>query len=272
MSFTLLFSAVFSAVYATIQDCGKGLSLFEFRDLALKPDPPVPGAAVDMTVRFMNPGTTVNDGTVTTSVTINFIPFAPSTEALCANTKCPIVSGVNDRSTSSTTPTSIQGKISTKIVWNALNGSELLCISSSFSLPYLYLHGTKFLRGSHTILDYRHAKYIASMFRKRRVLQYHATRMNLTSSGSASSASSTSSENSTTYGYTNTSLVVYKAFRVYYNPMCPTMSMALIVYNWFNDHCGLDDNLLEVSTMEYPLVLWRPNNLNKLNALRSSSF
>jgi hypothetical protein len=82
-----LFASLVVASQANIKDCSAGNSLFEMRDLALRPDPPIAGQEVGMTVRFVNPGGLVEDGTVTTSVTLNFIPFNPSVEPLCTNTK-----------------------------------------------------------------------------------------------------------------------------------------------------------------------------------------
>jgi hypothetical protein len=161
---TLLALAMFHAVDANIKDCSSGNSLFDFTDLALKPDPPVPGQQVAMTVRFRNEGGTLDDGTVTTSITLNFIPFTPSIEPLCTNTKCPILNGLNDRSTIGTTPSSIQGKVVTKIVWTAVNGSELLCIQTTFSL------GAKqtFLRTNKTKVNNTEYDMLLPMFRSGR--------------------------------------------------------------------------------------------------------
>jgi len=161
---TLLAFAMFHTTNANIKDCSSANSLFDFTDLALKPDPPVPGQQVAMTVRFTNPGGTLDDGTVTTSITLNFIPFTPSVEPLCTNTKCPILNGLNDRSTIGTTPTSIQGKVVTKIVWTAINGSELLCIETTFSL------GTKstFLRTNKIKVNNTEHDLLLPMFRSNR--------------------------------------------------------------------------------------------------------
>ena len=115
-------------VGATITNCNTG-SRFELTDLALTPDPPIPGKQVGMTVHFINPGPEVSDGTATTSVTLNFIPFQPTVKQLCEDTQCPIVTGANDRSTSSTWPETVTGVVSSKIVWTGVDGAELLCIS-----------------------------------------------------------------------------------------------------------------------------------------------
>jgi hypothetical protein len=113
---------------ASITDCSNGASIFKVTDLVLTPDPPVKGKDLFMTVKFDNPGEELSKGTVTTSVSLNFIPFTPTTKPLCDSTQCPIVSGPNDRSTSSIWPDTVSGAISSKIVWNTIDGFQLLCI------------------------------------------------------------------------------------------------------------------------------------------------
>ena len=120
-----------SLATASIQDCSNGASLLQITNLALSPDPPVRGQTLDMTVKFNNPGPEITDGTVTTSVTLNFIPFQPTTEAICTNTQCPLVSGANDRSTSSVWPDNVSGSLTSKIEWTAVDGTQLLCIQIS---------------------------------------------------------------------------------------------------------------------------------------------
>jgi len=241
----LSFFALLTTCSGSIKDCGNGQSRFQFTELALKPDPPVSGGPVDMTVVFTNPGEAVTDGTVTTSITLNFIPFSPSTEPLCTNTKCPLVSGLNDRSTSSTTPTSVQGKVVTKIVWTALDGSELLCITTTFSLGVLSKNDTKSLRGSSdstestSALNETFAAAIKSMFRRKRFVPKV---MN------------------------STALTVYTYKRRHAtNGTCPLTR----AYNPFLYMCFPHENLLVVSTVNYPL---RNYATKKTNALRSSSF
>lgn len=125
--------SAFVAATGLIKDCDTA-SRFRPTELAVSPDPPVRGQPVTMTVKFDNPGSVVDDGTVTTSVTLNFIPFQPSSEPLCQNTACPIPSGAADRSTSSTWPDTVSGRVVTKSVWTGVNGESLLCVQSSFSV------------------------------------------------------------------------------------------------------------------------------------------
>jgi hypothetical protein len=112
---------------ADVVDCGAGKSVLVPTKLGLEPANPKAGDETYMTVVFDNPGPEITDGTVTTSVTYNFIPFAPSTEALCSNTQCPLVTGSNDRSTSSVWP-DVSGRVNTHIEWTATDGTLLLCL------------------------------------------------------------------------------------------------------------------------------------------------
>jgi hypothetical protein len=127
---TLIIAAlgVIQGTNASIKDCGAGQTVFQLTELALIPDPPIKGKPVDMKVVFNNPGAEVSDGTVTTTLSLNFIPFQPSTEPLCTNTICPIVSGLNDRSTSNIWPDTVSGTVSSKITWKGPNSENLLCI------------------------------------------------------------------------------------------------------------------------------------------------
>lgn len=125
--------AAIAAATGLIKDCDT-TSRFRPTELAVSPDPPVRGQPVAMTVKFDNPGPVVDDGTVTTSITLNYIPFQPSSEPLCQNTACPIPTGAVDRSTSSTWPDTVSGRIVTKSVWTGSDGESLLCVQSSFSV------------------------------------------------------------------------------------------------------------------------------------------
>jgi hypothetical protein len=131
-AFTLLISTLAFAT-ATIKDCDPN-SQFKITDLALYPDPPKRNEQVYMTVIFNNPGPEITDGKVTTSVTLNGIPFTPSTKPLCEDTECPLIVGTNNRSTMSVWPETVSGKINSKIQWRDTNGMSLLCIQTSVAV------------------------------------------------------------------------------------------------------------------------------------------
>lgn len=159
-SLVLLFSifTFITSSFAAIKDCDT-TSVFRPTQLALSPDPPVPGKPVRLTLVFDNRGLEITDGTVTTSLSVNYIPVAPSTGALCENTACPIVPGANDRSTETTFP-SVTGLIRSKVVWKGVAGQSLLCIDTSFKVanafnPFGLLDGLfeRSLRGTSRIVE-----------------------------------------------------------------------------------------------------------------------
>lgn len=151
--FAALSTVITRLAEASITDCSNGASVFKFTELALNPATPVRGAALDMIVKFNNPGPEVSDGTVTTSVSVNYIPYPSSTEALCTNTQCPLVTGANDRSTSSVWPDTVSGKVSSKIVWTGTDGKQLLCIQINANVAAEANETTPGLRGS-VIVNY----------------------------------------------------------------------------------------------------------------------
>ena len=122
------FIMAFVGTSASISDCGQG-SRFTITELSLNPDPPIPGKQVDMSLHFINSDSEIIDGTSTTSVTLNFIPLQPTIKPLCEDTQCPIITGPNDRSTSSIWPETVTGSITSKLIWTGLDRTELLCIS-----------------------------------------------------------------------------------------------------------------------------------------------
>ncbi len=130
MNLLFFISLLYSYAYASISDCSNGQSLFQITKLGLVPDPPVIGKDVYLTLVFENPENEVSDGSVETTVSINGIPYLPSTSPLCDSTKCPIIQGENDRSTSSVWP-DISGKVDTTIHWKKPSGELLLCLHTT---------------------------------------------------------------------------------------------------------------------------------------------
>ncbi len=113
---------------AIIKSCSSTNSKFDLQSVSLTPDPPIRGQPVELSVDFINPGDTVLSGTVDTSVSINYIPFPSQTTPLCEYTECPIVYGEQTRSSKTTWPDNVSGRISTKMVWKDSSDNELLCI------------------------------------------------------------------------------------------------------------------------------------------------
>jgi len=146
--FVLAFLSLLVFSKAGVTDCNAS-SIFRPTKLGLEPPVPIIGETVKMLVEFENPGPQVTAGTVTTTVTLNFIPFSPTVEALCQNTACPIVVGHNDRSTSSVWPNVI-GNIVTTSVWNSAEGDNLLCVKTSVKVGSKSSSSSPHLRTSNT--------------------------------------------------------------------------------------------------------------------------
>ena len=124
----VLLCAAASVLGTGVIDCNPS-SIFRPTELGITPTTPAPGDSVFLTVVFDNPGAPVTGGSVTTSVSINGLPLSPSTEALCTNTACPLVTGINNRSTESVWPSDAPtGKIVSKITWDGTNSENLLCL------------------------------------------------------------------------------------------------------------------------------------------------
>jgi hypothetical protein len=155
--------ATFKGTHASIKDCGAGQTVFQLTELSMNPDPPVRGKPVDMKVIFNNPGGEVSDGTVTSTISLNFIPFQPSTEPLCKNTVCPITEGLNDRSTSSVWPDTVSGAVSSKITWVGPNSENLLCIQ--FNTKVATTENKTALRKGEVDYNQTHADALYSLLR-----------------------------------------------------------------------------------------------------------
>ena len=117
-----------SSSSATVADCGQGKSLFKIQDQSFSPEPPVGDQPYDYWFTYVVPdGVTVNAGTAKYSLTLNGIPFTPSTEDLCSQTSCPKTSGFYNESSTDTWPAGVSGKVVTKLEWFDAAGTLLLC-------------------------------------------------------------------------------------------------------------------------------------------------
>ena len=116
-----------SLVNASVTNCAPD-SVFQITQMGLvPPDSAVSGQNVSLILFYTSP-LVVSSGTITTSITYNFLPFAPTTAPLCSSTTCPIEVGDHDGSSWFVVPTGVRGTVSTKIVWTDVNAIQLLCI------------------------------------------------------------------------------------------------------------------------------------------------
>jgi hypothetical protein len=130
-AFVFAFAFMISTASASISDCGVGKSVFQITGLSL--DPPTQAAAGDNVTLglFYNSPVAVQNGTVKTSITYNFLPLSPSITSLCDSIPCPIDVGSHDGSSWYLMPSGLSGTLSSKIVWSDMNNNQLLCIQMS---------------------------------------------------------------------------------------------------------------------------------------------
>jgi hypothetical protein len=122
----LAFCGLVTITTASVIDCNP-TSYFHIEKLEFYPDPPSPNMNTTLYTEFYNPGLAVLDGTATTSVTYNYIPFAPSSEPLCNSQSCPIMNGLTTQTSTSPWP-ELSGLVDMKIEWLGTDGTSLLCI------------------------------------------------------------------------------------------------------------------------------------------------
>lgn len=121
-------SLLLSSSIATVTDCGAGKSVFQIQSQGFSPEPPVSNEKYDYWFAYTVPdGVTVDAGTTKYSLTLNGLPFTPTTDDLCTQTSCPKVAGFYNESSSDVWPGGVSGKIVTKLEWFDANGALLLC-------------------------------------------------------------------------------------------------------------------------------------------------
>ena len=112
-----------------IKDCSNGQSVFQINNLGFWPDPAIRNENSTVSLDYTVPkGTIVSSGTVVYTLTYNYLPFSPSTEELCTNTKCPIEPGTFNESSSSNFP-DLNGNVNVKAQWYDENQTLLMCYS-----------------------------------------------------------------------------------------------------------------------------------------------
>ena len=138
----VLFALIASLASANIANCGKS-AVFQITSLSQDPATNVQaGQNISLVLTYSSP-VTISGGTVTTSITYNYIPFNPTVEDLCTKVACPVNAGDHDGSSSYFFPTGVNGQVTTKIEWKDLEGKLLLCIVSTLKSPYFAVQAWK---------------------------------------------------------------------------------------------------------------------------------
>lgn len=128
----LALTALFTFTAADVKDCGAGVSKFTITKLSM--DPPntvVAGQNVSLVLLYDNTYEVVSGGTATTTLSLNGIPFSPSSEDLCTKLPCPLDIGSHDGSTWYDFPSGISGKIVSTVRWKDPTGTQLLCLETT---------------------------------------------------------------------------------------------------------------------------------------------
>jgi len=113
-------------------NCGTGAK-FTINTLSQSPDSYIKGGENLTLTLFYTSYEVIETGTITTSITYNFIPIAPTVAPLCESVLCPLQPGMHDGSVSNIFPTGLSGTVVTKIVWKS-DVNELLCIQSTLKV------------------------------------------------------------------------------------------------------------------------------------------
>lgn len=141
----LLTTLLLTTSYSSVINCDKD-SEFQIYELSQTPELYVRGGdEVSLTLKYHS-DREIEEGYISTSVTLNGIPFSPSIEDLCKSISCPLSPGDHDGSTTGIFPSGITGKIVSKVEWYDSFDNLLLCIESTMKV-------TSLLRGSYSLTD-----------------------------------------------------------------------------------------------------------------------
>jgi cystathionine beta-lyase/cystathionine gamma-synthase len=124
---TTAFAASASAAMVAT-DCNPA-SVFKIQSLEVV-SLPAP-ANTSLTMTFDVPST-IKDGSVLYSCTLNGMPVYSETLPLCTQTACPIESGRHVQSSSSESP-SVAGTLLCTLKWHSLSNEDLLCVKMKYT-------------------------------------------------------------------------------------------------------------------------------------------
>lgn len=132
--FTLLVLYFLYYTQGQIEDCNKN-SVFRIQSQDFQPNPPIVGQNATLWIDYTVPdGVTVDSGTAKYSISLNGIPFSPTTDDLCTQIDCPQVPGTYNISTTNVWNGGIAGKVTSTIQWYDENSTELLCSRTTFRI------------------------------------------------------------------------------------------------------------------------------------------
>lgn len=116
----------------SVRDCSNGLGRAPLIGFGSTPETPAPGDNVSLWVAYDLPAPAITGGSATYKFTLNGIPFTPTVDDLCTQTKCPKEVGVNNESSWSIFPSGISGKIVSSIAWTDQNNDLVWCVETTW--------------------------------------------------------------------------------------------------------------------------------------------
>jgi hypothetical protein len=115
-----------------VSDCSEGTSLFKIQSVSFSPIVPVSGEEGTLHTIYTVPYD-ISTGTAAYNCILNGLPVYNEKYDICEQTKCPITTGMHDDYSISEIP-NISGKLKCTILWQDMDGNELLCIDTTMKL------------------------------------------------------------------------------------------------------------------------------------------
>ena len=116
----------------SIRDCSNGQGRATLLGFDSQPSNPVAGDNVTLWVAYDLPAPEITSGTATYKFSLNGIPFTPTVDDLCTQTKCPKEIGFNNESSWSIFPSGVSGKIVSSISWKDQNDELVWCVETTW--------------------------------------------------------------------------------------------------------------------------------------------
>jgi hypothetical protein len=122
------------AATVSLRDCGNpDTDQAKILSMGFTPSNPIPGENTTLWIDYQL-RTPITGGTATYSVSLNGIPFNPTTQDLCTQTACPKNIGIYNETSSSDFPDGISGKIVSKIQWKNQDNLPVWCQETTFKI------------------------------------------------------------------------------------------------------------------------------------------
>ena len=160
--FALAFAATASAAMVAT-DCNPA-SVFKIQSLEVTSLPAPANTSLTMTFDVPSTVTTVTEGSVLYSCTLNGMPVYSETLPLCTQVTCPLDSGRHVQASSSESP-SVAGTLLCTLKWHSVTDEELLCVKMKYTPTLKNIRGRRpcispfQITASYSLIDFEPALY-----------------------------------------------------------------------------------------------------------------